>query len=543
MVIYHFNRLIRNRFVWGVFAVIIAFAFVSVDSCTTSSSGRTDAGTLGNRKVPNQTYRTLEHYVRQTDRNQSALPQAILYTQTWERLAAAHTATKVGLSVSPELIQQEILASDAFAQGFDPNAYRYLLRQNLQMSEQEFEYGLANSIAVRLVGTVVGAATWASPMEIDDALAIYTDAFTLQHAVISNTFADAAIGLTEEDLLKYYESHRADYALPDRVSLRYIAVPVSNYVDAVTVTDADIIDYYDSNSQLFTRPADTNDPSGSTTIPLEEARPVIVEKLQLEQAADAAYAEVCHGLLEVALTNSLDAVAASLGLPVSTTPLFGADDFVPGFENGAELREKAFELDLGQAQTSFNAVRGRSVVYLIAAFSNDVARIPALAEVREQVSDAALVEARHKQYSQYINETRQKILAAVADGTPFDAAVATAGLVATTNYTFSINAGLPSGIPEINSVVREAIKLRTGAIAASEAPRFGNAVIVSVTERKPGDAMSAAFMRDQLRETVERRLFPPLFAEWSSWNLKQADFKPTPGTEPISPAEEAGDVY
>jgi len=98
VVIYHFNRLIRNRFVWGAFAVIIAFAFVSVDSCTTSSGGRTDAGTLDGRKVPAQVYRSLEHYIRQTDRRQEAPPQAVLYTQTWERLAAAYTAKQAGLA-------------------------------------------------------------------------------------------------------------------------------------------------------------------------------------------------------------------------------------------------------------------------------------------------------------------------------------------------------------------------------------------------------------------------------------------------------------
>ena len=82
------------------------------------------------------------------------------------------------------------------------------------------------------------------------------------------------------------------------------------------------------------------------------------------------------------------------------------------------------------------------------------------------------------------------------------------------------------------------MKLRTGGLAASDATLFGPAVIVMVTERKPGDTLSAAFLHDQLRDTVEKRLFPALFAEWSVWNLEQAHFKPAPGTEPVASVDE-----
>jgi len=534
VVIYHFNRIIRNRYVWGVFAVIIAFAFVSVDSCSTSpSGGRANAGKLDGRAVSSQDYQTLERYIRQTGRTQNPPPPALLFTQTWERLAAARIAEKSGISATPALLQREILSSGAFNEGFNRDLYRYLLRQNLQLSEQEFEYGLANSVTLRLVGAIAGSAAWASNMEMDDALAIYTDTFTVQHAVVSNTLADADFTLDEADLLRHYEAHRQDYALPDRVAVRYVAVPISNYVDAVTVSDADILDYYDSNPERFARPAETNGGVVAVT-PLEEARETIVETLKNEQAADEAFTDVCHGMLKDAVANGLESAAGSRGLPVLETPLFSADDFVPGVENAADLREKAFELDGSQIQTRFNAVRGKHVVYLIAAWSNDVARIPAFEEVEAEVRAAAQAQARHDAYKARIAAARETIAAAVAAGEPFDAAARSAGLTASTNYTFSIHEGIPSAIPEINAVVREAVKLRPGGLAASSAPRFGHAVIVSVSARKPGDAMTAAFLRDQVRSSIESSLFPVVFSEWSAWNLKRSAFKPTPGTEPAA---------
>ncbi|MBR4611683.1 MAG: hypothetical protein IKO40_03110, partial [Kiritimatiellae bacterium] len=40
MFIYHFNRMIRSRILWIIFAVVIAFAFLSVDSCYRNPGGR-----------------------------------------------------------------------------------------------------------------------------------------------------------------------------------------------------------------------------------------------------------------------------------------------------------------------------------------------------------------------------------------------------------------------------------------------------------------------------------------------------------------------
>jgi DNA polymerase III delta prime subunit len=257
-----------------------------------------------------------------------------------------------------------------------------------------------------------------------------------------------------------------------------------------------------------------------------------------EQTADAAFTDVCHVLLEQAITNGIDAVAAARNLSVAATPLFGADDFIPQVENAAELREKAFELDARQAQTRFNAVRGTSVVYLIAAHSNDVARIPDFAEVADRVRADASADARIEAYKARITAACEAITAAVAAGKTFEDAARAVNLTPTTNYSFSINAGLPAAIPEINAVIREAVKLRAGGIAASPAPRFGNAVIVAVATRTPGDPMTSTLLRDQIRSAIEKRIFPPLFAEWSAWNLKQSDFIPAPGTEPVAASKD-----
>ena len=67
MVIHHFNRIIRNKWIWGVFAVAISvffafdFLFTGRDADPRSSGG---AGTLGDRDVSSKEFLALSDDVR-----------------------------------------------------------------------------------------------------------------------------------------------------------------------------------------------------------------------------------------------------------------------------------------------------------------------------------------------------------------------------------------------------------------------------------------------------------------------------------------------
>ena len=69
MVIYHFNRLIRSRILWGFFAVIIAVAFVAVDSCFKAPQDMQTAGTLNGKKVSLNQFEQVVQAIRGFGRN------------------------------------------------------------------------------------------------------------------------------------------------------------------------------------------------------------------------------------------------------------------------------------------------------------------------------------------------------------------------------------------------------------------------------------------------------------------------------------------
>ena len=223
MFIYHFNRLIRSRVLWIIFATVVAFAFLSVDSCSTSSrSDNQSAGRLGGRKIDAATYDFTRRFIAGGRNRASDLPPAMVETQTWQHLAALKSAGDMGIVSTPEEVRQAILETPAFAnQGrFDAALYRQVISQSMGIAPAHFERLMADQIVIAKLARTVGTAGLVSAMEIDDRVAALTDRFTVRCITISNRFASAEIEIDENALRQYYDENRGTFALPDRVAVR-----------------------------------------------------------------------------------------------------------------------------------------------------------------------------------------------------------------------------------------------------------------------------------------------------------------------------------
>ena len=260
MFIYHFNRLIRSRILWGFFAIIIAVAFVAVDSCFKSPSGPQNAGVINGKKIPFTQFEQTVQAIRGFGRNRDSETSAnVVDRKAWEQIAARLTAEKNGMSSSKEEVRASLREIPGFqsANGFDINRYRMILSEQ-GLTPAMYEQLVSHQLAMMKSAALVESATWIAPMELEDELAAMTDRFTVQVATVSNRFAQLEMRLSEEDLRKFYEENKASFALPDRVAVRYIAIPVSNFLASVTVPEEDLQEYYDSHTETYSRTTTNN---------------------------------------------------------------------------------------------------------------------------------------------------------------------------------------------------------------------------------------------------------------------------------------------
>ena len=537
MFIYHFNRLIRSRILWGFFAIIIAVAFVAVDSCFRSPQDNLTAGKINGKKISasqfDQTVQAIRGFGRNRDNETSS---SVVDRRAWEQLAARQTAEKAGLTAGKEEVRSTLREAPGFqgANGFDINRYRMVLADQ-GLTPALYENLVAHQLAMMKSASIVEAATWVAPMELEDELAAMTDRFTVQVATVSNRFAGVEMRLNEEDYRKFYEANKDSFALPDRVAVRYIAIPVSNFLASVKVPEGDIQEYYDSHTDTYTR---TTTNKTTEAIPYAEVRGKILAELQMEEARYCASTSVTfniYGKLANAGSNALAIVAAQEKLAIKTTPLFSAGEPLYWTENAKEFADAAFELDPDRTDSRFGIVKGDFHIYVIEPVQRSPAHTPAYEDVLNDIRSRALAKARTEAFQSYTKELRTDLQKLVAEGKSFGDAVKAKALNISTSFTYTVSDIQNQKVNNGFSIAYGAMTLKKGDISEAVPASTTQSLFIYVQDRQPGDALAAEMMRAQIRSGIARRRNSNLFSDWQAWNLAKQKFAPT---HPLTDDEE-----
>ena len=564
MFIHHFNRLIRNKWVWGVFAVIIS-AFFAFDFLLPRGNGggrsAAAAGTLAGEDLSRDEFRAYAMDVRGYGRNaRSSLTDEEVNKSVWESIAAARTAEKLGLGAFDEEVRGMIRESPEFkgqSGAFDLGRYNMLLREN-GLTPELFEQAMTRSMPLRkLEREVSESASWVSPMELDRAVQDMTDVFTVRVA----TFKDkaAAPQLDDAALKSYYESHTNSLALPDLVSVRFVKFDSSDEArySKIAISDDELQDYYDTVSARY----ETQTTNGVVRKTLDEVKPELLKELQQSTLIDVIATNLIARVFEsasevkdggVAKESLLDKVAADEKLTVSVSPRFGpegarvvqgfmssATSFAPGTEGFAGT---AFELDPEREDFRYGVVRGTKSVYLIERASFTAAHVPAFEEAKAVIRDPATKEAKAEAFKKSVDKVADAAREALKGGKPFDASMFADASVST-GITFSVSSMSYNAFPHAGAVSSAAQRLSKGELSGFNDAGGGEGVVVYVEDRKAGDASMGHMLDDRLRGYLARKAYGNIFAAWQKWNLDRLGFAPEVGfaTEKPKEVDEAAD--
>jgi hypothetical protein len=421
------------------------------------------------------------------------------------------------------------------ANGFDMTQYRQaLLSQG--MIPSHFEKLVGHQLNMSKVAAMVETASWISPMEMNDELAAMTDKFTVQVATVSNRFAKVEMRLTDADYKKYYDENKPSFGLPERVSVRYLAIPISNYLASVTVPEEDLQGYYDSHMDTYRRTT-TNDVS--ETIPYAEVRDKIMAELKVVEARYCAETNVTFNFsdrISQLGTNALALFAAELKQQVKFSPLFALTETLYWTDVSTDFATAAFELDSESLETRFGIVKGKNEVYVLELKQRSPAHVPAFESVLTEVKARAQEKARTEAYESYTKELRADLRKALDAGKTFQSVVKEKGLPITTNITYAVNEMQNQPTFENGySVAYGARDLKKGDISEAVPSSPVQSIIIYVHDRKPGDMLAAEMMRSQIRASITRRRGNSLLTDWLKWNQQLVKAKPTIALEDEEP--------
>ncbi len=536
MVIQKFNKLIRNRWIWGVFAVAIsaffAFDFLIADlNAPSERSSGSGAGTIAGEKVDAALFEALADDVRGIGRNRDwKTDQSEVNRAAWENYAALLVAERAGISVSDEEISEMIRRDPSFQQNgaFSFQLYKALLADN-SITPERFEASLKRRVTLaRLAQSVLGAAAWCSPMELDQAVADMTDTYTVRVANFRQERKDAeAVKLDDEGLRKWYDANTNSIALPERFKLRMVRydATATNVLAKMTVTEDEMRDRYDVTSDKYT----VTDTNGVERVKdFEEVKDRIERELRQIAAVEFFRTNLnarAYGAKAADGTSRLDEIAKEDGQKVETTGFISiegpqVDGFMtrtsllfPGAEN---LDETLAELDSSSEDLRYGVIASDRTVWLVEKDEVSPAHVPTFEEAKDAIRPRALRDARAEAFKASV-----EALAAKGTNELFAAAKEV-----TTNLTFSVT-DLPQGeFDDQHSVVRAAMKTVKGELSEFTPTSPSRGIVVYCVDRVPGDAAKAMLVKSQVRGEVSWLQLRQVPDAWKKWNLERMGFQP-----------------
>lgn len=519
--------MIRSRILWIIFAIIIAVAFLSVDSCVSGGSApdvsNDSAGTLGKEQISYNEYELASRFVANATRD---LSPAATETQVWAHIAAMRTAKELGITVANSEVRDLIAQTPAFQTSgvFDMNLYNEIVTRQLGLSPVAYERLLVDQITLTKLMSAVSAGAPASRMAIEDEAAARSDTFTIRYATVPNKFATTEIKPDDAALQTYYNANSNNFALPDRVKVRFISLPVTNFTAGIEIADIDIEDYYESDPSQYTRQG-TN---GVEQLTLEEARETIRKELALIEANYVAVTNL-GAFMDQVMTNDLDTFtwrAEAKGFKTQDTPFFAFDaKFIRGVERAAleEFLNSAADLDLTRADSLYGIARGKQNVYLMRIITNEVAHIPAFDTLKSTLTPLVIAEKRNEMFDSFADETRTKLEAALSAKKSFEAACKELSLNVSTSITFSASTINSEIFENARTIVPEVIRVKEGKLS-EPISIFNGAVIAHIEKRVQGSAFEVTSTRVTVAEQLGGMQSAAYFTEWMSWNLLDKGF-------------------
>ena len=544
MVILQFNKLIRNKWLWGVFAIIVggAFAFdFLVDDLLRDGKRETNesgVGTLGGKTVSSAEFHAITEEVRGFGQNRDwRRSSAEVNREAWETSAILEVARRNGIEATDSEVAQAIRGDKSFQQNgqFSFAMYQALLREN-GLSPERFEEFLKRRLtAMKVAGSVLsGSAVWASPMEIEQAVADVTDSYTVRVARFKQDKAEAdEVKLDDEGLKKWYEEHSKSLELPERIKLRMVRfdAAASNALAAVTVTEDALRDHYDVTVDKYT----TTDTNGVETVKkFEDVRAEVEKEVRLIESVQCLgtnLASRVYGVKAAEGKSRLDEIAAEAGLKVETSDWFALDgDYKDGFMKRASqicpgaqsFEEVVAELDSSSEDLRYGVVASDKEVWLVEKAETSEAHVPTFEEAKEIVRPRALTAAKADAFKAKVEAIAKKGATAVLES----------GDVST-NITFVVCDAKAGDFPDQNAVMGATMKLRKGEVSDFVQTGVGRALLVVCEDRVPGDAAKAQIWKLQVRsevESLQRRQIPDT---WKKWNLDCLGFEPGEGASVV----------
>ncbi len=257
------NSGMAKVFLWGILLAFVATIFYSWGAGGQFGGANKTVATVNGMEIKvnefERAYGNIINFYREQFRGQFSeemaaqlkLKENALDALIQNRLVVLE-AEKMNLSVSDQELAENISKQPQFQKDnkFSNSLYQNYLRFS-RIGAKDFEDSQRkNLLRVKLEG-VIKASTQISETEIQEAYKKENEKIKFKYIGFSKDYFKPASRPSDEDIQKYFESHKSQFEVPEQIQVRYVKLTPKMIEDTIEIYEEDVKDYYNSNKAKY----------------------------------------------------------------------------------------------------------------------------------------------------------------------------------------------------------------------------------------------------------------------------------------------------
>lgn len=270
-----------------------------------------------------------------------------------DRVLLFQEAGRMGIVVTETEIRRRISSMPVFQQNgqFDLTAYHRVLSRN-RLTPEDFEAMQRDGLIMEKLSVLVAGAAQITPLEVEFELEQRLTEVKGVYKLFNPDDYLKKQEVSQAELESFYNQHKRQYLVPEKLVLTYLTFPVADYRDQVEVRPVDIRDFYDINRDRYAKPERVQARHILFTLPEKPTK-----------AQEEAARKLAEKVLELAKQPGQD--FANLAKEHSQGPTakdggdlgwFGRGQMVKPFEELA-FKLKPGEIDIVQTQFGWHVIK------------------------------------------------------------------------------------------------------------------------------------------------------------------------------------------
>jgi hypothetical protein len=457
--------------------------------------------------------------------------------ETYQWLMLQQKAEQLGIHPNTEVvarIARDMISNFQRAGVASPQAFLTDVLQPRGLSATDFERFVRHYLSVQqLIGTIGMAGKLVPPEDLKSFYTRERQELQTEAIMLDASNFVAQVKMDPARVSQFYSNRLADFRIPERVQVRYVEFPLTNFYAAAEaeLMKTNLNEVVDMNLQ---RMGTNYQQFGATP---EEAktkiRTELIRNRGLNEARRRANEFATHLMeIEPARPENLELAAATNGLTVKTSAPFDRKDGPKEIEAGVNFANAAFAL--GATNDIFaGPLLGQNGAYVIGFEKHIPSEIPPYDQIQNKV------EQEFKQYEATSLarmagiEALKKITNSVAQGKTFEAATKEAGLNAVKLPPFSMSSrtltNLDSSV-NLTDLKQLAFSTEVGKISPFQSTADGG-FIIHVVGKIPVDEAKYTSDLPAFKNYVRQSRQTEAFNLWFSKEANQA-LRDTPIGQP-----------